>query len=483
MRPSMSAYPVPDPAAATRLGDALRRAGYDEDNVTDLLGEDGFPPNRDDVEIALRALDDSPLSTIVRAVLLQVPVPAGELERALGAEAVAAVEAIGIGTRRDDGTICLRARILPVGELYIASDDFPPAEFGKEPVDFVAAFTPTSQILDALTPRRHVKRALDVGTGSGVQALFAARHADHVIATDLNEHALALVDLNAALNRFTNIETRHGSLFEPVEGELFDLITCNAPYVVSPERRWLYRDSGFDADEVSARVVQAAAEHLEEDGFASMLVSWVAEDEDSADDHPLEWTEQLDCDAWILPIWEADPLSHAATWNDHLEGEHKAAAIDEWTAYLERLGVGWVTEGAVVLHRRTSGGPRTTRIDEIEEDIGNASKQVELAFEARARFAERNGLLDAALSIATPLRIERALEPANGRARVTEATVALEEGTLSEVETTARATELLDVLDGRTPLRETIKRLGIPRDEAVELAQELLELGALRFAR
>jgi hypothetical protein len=252
---------------------------------------------------------------------------------------------------------------------------------------------------------------------------------------------------------------------------------------VSPERRWLYRDSGFNADEVSEKVVAAAAEHLELDGFATLLVSWVAEDEDSRDEHPLDWTDGLDCDDWILPIWESDALSHAATWNDHLEGEPKAAALDEWTEYLDRLGVDWVTEGAIVLHRRNGGGPHTTRIDEIDEDIENASEQVERAFAARARLAELDddALLAATVAIAAPLRVEHELEPVDGRATVTEATVTLDEGTLSTIETTARAPELLAALDGRTTLGETIERLDIPRDDALDLVETLLELGALRF--
>ena len=480
----MTAYPTPDRDAATTLGKALRRVGYSEDGVVDLLGEDAFPPGREDVPVALRRLPDTRLATVVRAILLQLPVPRAALVEALGDEAVEALAAIGIGETRDDGTVALRGRILPVGELLMASDDFPSAEFGKEEPDYVAAFTPTSQILDALTPRRRVRRALDVGSGSGVQALFAARHADSVIATDLNERALAFVELNAALNGFTNIETRAGSLFEPVAGERFDLITCNAPYVVSPERRWLYRDSGFNADEVSEKVVAAAAEHLELDGFATLLVSWVAEDEDSRDEHPLDWTDELDCDDWILPIWESDALSHAATWNDHLEGEPKAAALDEWTEYLDRLGVDWVTEGAIVLHRRNGGGPHTTRIDEIDEDIGNASEQVERAFAARARLAELDddSLLAATVAIAAPLRVEHELEPGRGRATVTEATVTLDEGTQSTIETTARAPELLAALDGRTPLGATIEKVGIPHDDALELVETLLELGALRFS-
>ncbi|HEX6788101.1 MAG TPA: methyltransferase [Gaiellaceae bacterium] len=480
----MSAYPTPDRDAATVLGDALRRVGYSEDGVVELLGEDAFPPGREDVPVALRRLPDTPLATVVRAVLLQLPVSRAALAKALGEKAVAALGTIGISETRDDGTVALRGRILPVGELLMASDDFPSAEFGKEEPDYVAAFTPTSQILDALTPRRQVRRALDVGSGSGVQALFAARHADSVVATDLNERALAFVDLNAALNGFTNIETRAGSLFDPVAGERFDLITCNAPYVVSPERRWLYRDSGFNADEVSEKVVAAAAAHLELDGFATLLVSWVAEDEDSRDEHPLDWTDELDCDDWILPIWESDALSHAATWNDHLEGEPKAAALDEWTEYLDRLGVDWVTEGAIVLHRRNGGGPHTTRIDEIDEDLGDASEQVERAFAARARLAELDddALLASTVAIAAPLRVEHELEPGDGQATVVDSTVTLEEGTQSTIETTAPAPELLAALDGRTPLGETIDRLGTPREEALALVETLLELGALRFA-
>src|SRR6184192_737454 len=157
-------------------------------------------------------------------------------------------------------------------------------------------------------------RARDVGTGSGIHALLAAAHAEHVVATDVNARALAFTELNAALNGVTNVECRRGSLFEPVAGETFDLITCNAPYVVSPESRWAYRDSGLQADEISERVVREAAAHLTDGGFATLLVSWLAEDEDEPDVRVLEWAEETGCDSWILPTWDSDPLSHASTW-------------------------------------------------------------------------------------------------------------------------------------------------------------------------
>jgi len=85
------------------------------------------------------------------------------------------------------------------------------------------------------------------------------------------------------------------------------------------------------------------------------------------------------------------------------------------------------------------------------------------------------------VTIAAPLRVEHELEPRAGRATVVDATVTLDEGTQSTIETTARAPELLAALDGRTPLAEMIDGLGIPRDDALALIETLLELGALRF--
>jgi protein-L-isoaspartate O-methyltransferase len=315
----MGRHPVADKAAGKILGEAFRSVGYSEDGVTDLLGEEALSGDREDAPVFERRLPQTRLATVVRAFFLQQPVSTSTAVRALGRRAVDALETTALAKVGEN--VVPRVRIVPVGDLLIASDDFPG---GKEPADYVAAYTPTSQVCELLTPRHRVARALDVGTGSGVQALLAARHARHVVATDVNERALAYAELNAALNGLTNIECRRGSLFEPVEGESFDLITCNAPYVVSPEQRWAYRDAGFQADDLSARMVREAASHLNEGGFATLLVSWVAEDEDSPDERALAWTKELECDSWILPVWEADPLDHAAprwttgrsTWRD-----------------------------------------------------------------------------------------------------------------------------------------------------------------------
>ena len=434
-------------------------------------------------------MPEARVATVIRLLFLQRAVPRRAAIEALGQRGLDALETIGLAVAGDE--VVPRARILPIGRLLVTGDGFTE---GDDPADYVAIYTPTSRVCDALTPRPRVARALDVGTGSGIHALLAAGHADHVVATDVNRRALAFTELNAVLNGVTNVECRHGSLFEPVAGETFDLITCNAPYVVSPENRWAYRDSGFEADEVSARVVRAAAAHLADGGYATLLVSWLAQDQEAPDERAFEWTDQAGCDSWILAIWNADPVSHATSWNSHLEGEAFDRALEEWVTYLQRFGVGWVSEGAVLLHKRPGGG--TTRVDPVEEDdLDVADEQIRRAFAARqrlSRFDRDDDLLQERLSLGLALSLERELEPDDDGPAIVEARIQVCEGTGSVVEVEPGVLDVVASLDGHTPLADVIDtvadRLGLARRElkqlerdAVEAARELLELGALEL--
>src|SRR6266516_4881611 len=155
---------VADTAAAERLGTALRRAGYSEDAIHRLLGEDAYSSERADTPAEERRLPNTPLATLVRLLFLQLPVSAQDAETALGRESVEALEATGLAEVGD--RVISRARILPIGKILLASDGF--SRDGDDPADYVATYTPTARVLDSLTPRPRVDRALDVGTGSGI---------------------------------------------------------------------------------------------------------------------------------------------------------------------------------------------------------------------------------------------------------------------------------------------------------------------------
>ena len=455
-----------DTDAARTLGDALRRLAYSEEAIDDVLGEDAWQTALDDVPVHERRLPQTPLGTALRLFFLELPVRRADAERALGTDGVDALTRTQLATVGRE--VSPEVRIAPVDTLLLASDRLS-TDPTHDPPDYVSTYTPTARLCDLLTPRQQVGRALDVGTGNGVHALLAARHSDQVVATDVNPRALAFTVLNAALSALTEVECRAGSLFDPVDGEEFDLITCNAPFVVSPERRWAYRDGSLDGDELSERIVRGAAGHLAEGGFATLCVSWLGEDPDAPDERVVEWVSGSGCDAWILAINEASPLEHAERWNAHLAADRTAygEALDRWTSYLEKLGAGVVTEGAVILRRRT--GRNSNRIDEVDEDeLEPADAQIRRAFAGRAALDGRD-VRDLRLAAVDTLRVETRLGSGNSAARVS-----LEEGTWPELEVSLTTGELVAGLDGRRTLRELSAA-----PETIDACRELLELGAL----
>ncbi|HKT44529.1 MAG TPA: methyltransferase [Gaiellaceae bacterium] len=450
--------PVPDRAAAHALGAFLRDLDYEADVITDLIGDD--VAEREEVVVAERRLSESALESVIRLLYLELPVP----ERRVESGAAEAMLTLGL-VARERQKLVPRARVVPVDETLLASDGF--TRDAEDPPDYVATYTPTARTCDLLTPRPRVRRALDVGTGSGIHALLAARHARHVVAIDVNPRALAYTELNAALNDLDNVECRQGSFFQPVAGETFGLITCNAPFVVSPEARWAYRDSGFRGDDVTAHVVRAAASHLADGGYATLLGSWLIVDEDQPEQRPVEWVKKSGCDAWILTAIESDPLEHAATWNGSFfaDAGTYTEALETWTRYIRELGANGVGEGAILLHRRE--GRTSLRIDEIDEDtLEDADEQIRRAFANRAR---KKDVRDVKLVRAMPLLVEHEMGKRS-------ANVVLEDGTCSILPTTFAAAELVDRLDGK----KTLRRLGADA-RTVSLCRDLVELGALKI--
>ncbi len=95
---------------------------------------------------------------------------------------------------------------------------------------------------------------LDLGCGYGVLGIVAARISEggHVILTDVNERAVALVRANLEANRVTNAEVRLGDLYEPVTDLTFDHIVCNPP--IRAGRR------------IVDRIIEEAPAHLHDGG-------------------------------------------------------------------------------------------------------------------------------------------------------------------------------------------------------------------------
>lgn len=114
-------------------------------------------------------------------------------------------------------------------------------------------------------------KVLDVCTGSGIVAVAGARAGARTSAVDISWRAVQATRINAALNS-VRINVLRSDLFEAVDGERFDIITSNPPYlpgsrapdgVKGRERAW---EGGERGREVIDRLVDQAPRHLRPGG-------------------------------------------------------------------------------------------------------------------------------------------------------------------------------------------------------------------------
>lgn len=73
------------------------------------------------------------------------------------------------------------------------------------------------------------KKVLDMGTGSGLIALFAAQNGGSVLATDINPLAVETARANAHRNGLT-VDFQVSDLFDQVPPTVFDFVLANPPY-------------------------------------------------------------------------------------------------------------------------------------------------------------------------------------------------------------------------------------------------------------
>ena len=116
---------------------------------------------------------------------------------------------------------------------------------------------------------------LEVGSGTGLIAIHAARMGAKVTATDINPHAVELTKRNAARNQ-TRIQVLQSDLFENVSG-YFDVIAFNPPYLPSDSNStsWIERSwsGGEKGSEASVRFLDQAWRHLAPGGRIYMVLS------------------------------------------------------------------------------------------------------------------------------------------------------------------------------------------------------------------
>jgi release factor glutamine methyltransferase len=117
---------------------------------------------------------------------------------------------------------------------------------------------------------------LDMGTGSGIQAITAARNAKKVIAADINPEAIRQASMSASIEK-AQVEFIESDLFENIPNMKFDLIAFNPPYL--PEEKNIDDPALFSAKrgtETTIRFINQAADYLNDEGIILLAGSSLA---------------------------------------------------------------------------------------------------------------------------------------------------------------------------------------------------------------
>ncbi|WP_346927766.1 methyltransferase [uncultured Arthrobacter sp.] len=402
------------PGLLDSLATDLRGIAYTVDGVAGLLGpaahsalaRDQLVPALIATEAALqRETTAAALAAVVRLWLLAEPQQASILDAALPGVRTAGLLDLGLVEPATEGLVQAKVDLRPYGweknddggggaELWVASDLAAHQRPGVLRHDHVLGIGQASTTLVQVTARRHVARALDLGTGCGIQTFHLLHHAEHVTATDISDRALAFTRFNLLLNAGqlhldpadleARVSLRKGSLLDPVAGEEFELVVSNPPFVITPRSlgeaaadQFTYRDGGLPGDDIVASLVRALPSVLAPGGTAQLLGNWEIPAGAAWAGRPQSWASP-DADVWFIQREQVSPEQYAETWlQDASEARDRRLYQDSYAAYLDDFAsrnVEAIGFGMIWLRRPAEGSPVLRRFEEItypvEQPVG-----------------------------------------------------------------------------------------------------------------
>ena len=189
--------------------------------------------------------------------------------------------------------ILLRREMREPLQYILGSVGFMGLDFHVEPG--VLCPRPDTEILceEALRRLAPGARVLDIGTGSGALAVSIAKLGKDigVIAVDVSDTALAIAKGNAERNGAA-VRFVKSDCFAALDGEAFDMIVSNPPYISRAEMAQLMPEvcqepelalfGGEDGLEFYRRISREAGAYLKKGGCLLFEIGWQQKDDVSA---------------------------------------------------------------------------------------------------------------------------------------------------------------------------------------------------------
>ena len=393
--------PHPDPALCAALRSDLSAAGFTAEAVRSAWGplaDEAVGHGLTTPAVTALGIRTDPIAVLARLLFLGVPIDVDAVDTALPTCRAAGLAALRIATVAD-GEVVPLVLVRPQdfddesgdGGWWIASDLDEAALVAQRhgsalPTDHVLGVGGASLTLASLHLPSRAERVLDLGTGCGIQALRARHYAGRVVATDVSARALAFTRLNALLNDVDGIETRLGSMFEPVTGgaepELFDRVVSNPPFVITPRvegvPEYEYRDAGYAGDELVAEFVSNVGRVLAPGGVAQLLGNWEYREAEDGLERVRDWVDAspVPLEAWVVERELLDPLAYAELWvrdgGTTAGTPDYARLVQAWLEDFSHRGVTGIGFGYLLLRRPVSGEPVLRRFERVTQPIAGA---------------------------------------------------------------------------------------------------------------
>ncbi|MFA9375878.1 MAG: methyltransferase [Lachnotalea sp.] len=220
----------------------------------------------DEINYKLKRYDKK-IQNLFKLLLLSEDVLYDDAIDIINPEFVKALLCVNIAVKREDRICGAGYSIISYFDRYFVVDTFPDYPNGKVE-QFVYIGMDTYRLCSAL-PQKRTDKALDLCTGSGIQAIMRAPFTRKQVAVELNQEVIPVTKFNTIMNGYDNmIDVIESDLYTNLGDEKYDLITANPPFLPIPKDIYFPRvgDGGKDGLEIIRKILEGLNKYLSVNG-------------------------------------------------------------------------------------------------------------------------------------------------------------------------------------------------------------------------